>query len=196
MVTQRQHAGSLVGGAILIGLGVFFLFGQYFGFRGFEYVWPLFVIGMGGVFFIGMFVGGKSLAPLAIPGSILTTIGLLLLIQNFTGRWESWAYVWTIIIMAVGIGIFIMGAWTGNPEQRGAGLKLAGLGLVLFAVFGSLFELLLFGGLADPWRRMLAPVLLIVAGLFLIIRRTGLWPRGWSRLPAEDGGTPTPPTQR
>lgn len=200
MITQRQNAGGLVGGVILIGLGVFFLVGQYFSFRGFEFIWPLFVIGMGGVFFLGMLAGGKSLAALAIPGSILTTLGLLLLFQNLTGHWESWSYVWTILIMAVGIGLFIMGAWTGNREQRGAGLRVASLGLVLFAGFGSLFELLLFGGIDEPWRRAVAPALLILAGLILIVRRSGLLPRGGGRTPAERLGhapetPPAPPAQ-
>jgi hypothetical protein len=46
MLTQRQNAGGLVGGAILIGLGLLFLIGQYVGFQGFQYLWPFFIIGL------------------------------------------------------------------------------------------------------------------------------------------------------
>jgi hypothetical protein len=174
MITQRHNAGPLVGGTILIGLGVIFLVGQYVGFRGFEYIWPVFVIGLGAAFFVGMLAGGKTLAGLAVPGSVLTTIGLVLLVQTLTGRWEAWSYGWTFIVAAVGIGIFIMGTWAGNPSQRQAGLRLAGIGLVLFVVFGSVFELLIFGGDDAPWRRAVVPVLLILAGLILLARHSGL----------------------
>ncbi len=69
MMTQRQNAGGLVGGVLLIGLGLIFLFGQYIGFQAFEYLWPFFIIAMGVAFFIGMIAGGKSLAALAVPGA-------------------------------------------------------------------------------------------------------------------------------
>ena len=196
MVTQRQNTGGLVGGAILIVLGLLFLAGQFFNFQGWQYLWPLFIVGIGCMFFVGMVAGGKSAAGLAIPGSILSTIGLLLVFQNLTGHWESWSYGWTIIIMAVGIGIFIMGAWSGNGQQRQAGLRLAGIGFLLFAVFASLFELMLFGGLGSPWRQVVLPVVLILAGLYLIVRRSGLLPDVFGSRPAnvQPETRPTPPT--
>lgn len=200
MVTQRQNAGGLVGGAILIGLGLLFLFGQYVGFQGFQYLWPFFIIGLGVAFFIGMLAGGKSLAALAVPGCVMTTLGLVLLIQTIVGHWEAWAYSWTLIISAVGIGIFIMGAWGGNPSQRQAGLRLAGIGLVLLMVFGSLFELMIFGGIDAPWSRAVVPVLLILAGLILLARR-GTLPVVYSRRasqPEPEANAverPIPPTQ-
>jgi hypothetical protein len=195
MNTQRQNAGGIVGGAILIGLGTLFLLGQLFNFQGWQYIWPLFVMGMGGIFFVGMLAGGKSMAGLAIPGSILTTIGLLLAVQNFTGNWASWSYAWTVIIMAVGIGILIMGAWSGDAQQRQAGLRVAGVGFVLFAIFGSFFELMIFGPSGSLWRQIVLPVVLILAGLYLVIRRTGLLPgrQGGSPNSAIVEGRPTPP---
>jgi hypothetical protein len=200
MVTQRQNAGGLVGGSILIGLGLLFLIGQYVGFQGFQYLWPFFIIGLGVAFIVGMIAGGKSLAPLAVPGSVLTTIGLLLLIQTIVGHWEAWAYGWTVIVTAVGIGIFIMGTWAGNSSQRQAGLRLAGIGLVLLVVFGSLFELVIFGGYDAPWRRAVVPVLLILAGLILLARRgtlQGVFDSQASQ-PAPEAKAadrPTPPSQ-
>ncbi|MEP7356491.1 MAG: hypothetical protein ABI847_04580, partial [Anaerolineales bacterium] len=128
MNTQRHNMGGIVGGAILIGLGTFFLLGQFLNFQSWQYIWPLFIVGLGGIFFVGMLAGGKSTAGLAVPGSILTSIGLLLAFQNLTGNWASWSYAWTIIIMAVGVGILIMGVWSGDAHQREAGLRLAGIG--------------------------------------------------------------------
>ena len=195
MSDQRRNTGGIVGGSILIGLGALFLLGQLFDFQGWQYIWPLFIVGMGGVFFVGMLAGGKSLAGLAIPGSILTAIGLLLAFQNLTGNWESWAYAWTIIIMAVGVGILIMGAWSDNPHQRQAGLRLAGVGFVLFAVFGAFFELMIFGPTGSLWRQIGLPVVLILAGLYLVIRRSGLLPGGQARSENSSiiDARPTPP---
>jgi hypothetical protein len=200
MVTQRQNAGGLVGGAILIGLGLLFLIGQYVGFQGLQYLWPFFIVGLGVAFFIGMITGGKSLAPLAVPGSVLTTIGLVLLIQTIVGHWEAWAYGWTVIVTAVGIGIFIMGTWAGNPSQRQAGLRLAGIGLVLLVVFGSLFELVIFGGYDAPWSRAVVPVLLILAGLILLVRHGRLPSAFGNQAPTASSNDqvverPTPPPQ-
>jgi hypothetical protein len=200
MMTQRQNAGGLVGGVLLIGLGLLFLFGQYIGFQAFETLWPFFIIAMGLAFFIGMLAGGRSLAALAVPGSILTTIGLILLVQTVAGHWEAWAYAWTLIVTAVGIGIFIMGAWASNPGQRQAGLQLAGIGLVLLVVFGSIFELAIFGGRNSPWSRAVAPVLLILAGLILLLRHRRLPAAFVNQAPIAPPNSqrterPTPPTQ-
>ena len=195
MVTQRHNTGGLVGGAILIALGTLFLLGQFINFSAWQYLWPLAIVGMGAVFFIGMVAGGKPAAGLAIPGSILSTIGLLMVFQSLTGHWEAWSYGWTVIILAVGIGIFIMGAWSGNRTQRQSGLRLAGIGFVLFAIFGSFFELLLFGADGSAWRQVVLPAALILAGLWLIIRRAGLWPRSNSDLPAAPPPQPPAPPQ-
>jgi hypothetical protein len=87
------------------------------------------------MFFVVMAAGGKSVSGLAIPGSIITTIGLMLFLQNLTGHWESWAYGWTVILMSVGAGIFIMGALGGQEAQRRSGIQLLKLGGLLFVIF-------------------------------------------------------------
>lgn len=175
MITKRSDIGALVGGVVLIGLGLLFLLGQFFNLNVMGWLWPFFVIGVGAVFFIGMLAAGKSAAGLAIPGSIFTGLGLLLFFQNLTGRWESWAYAWTIFPTAVGVGLYIMGAWADNPSQRQAGLNLARIGVILFIVFGAFFELLIFGN--GGTRQFLFPALLIALGLYLLVTRIGPWPR-------------------
>jgi len=59
-----------------------------------------------------MFAGGKSLAGLAIPGTIIGGLGLMMFLQNLTGYWESWSYSWTVMLVLVGLGIFIMGLYS------------------------------------------------------------------------------------
>ena len=93
-------------------------------------------------FFVGMFAGGKSMAGLAIPGAIISGLGLMMFIQNLTGYWESWAYSWTIILVLVGLGIFIMGLYTEDMHRRQAGLRVMKVGAILFIIFGGFFELI------------------------------------------------------
>ena len=190
MVTRRSNTGGLVGGSILIGLGALFLLAQFFGFAAWAYVWPLAIVGMGILFFVGMLAGGKSAGGLAVPGTILSAIGLVLLFQNVTGRWETWSYGWTIIILSVGVGLFIAGAWSGNPDQRQSGVRVAEIGFVMFVLFGAFFELVLGGFDGSRLQQAIFPALLILVGLFLVVRRSGLWP---TSTPIEGRPLPTPP---
>ncbi len=174
MDTRRSNMGGFIGGAILIGLGVLALLAQFV--RSdiiWNYVWPFVIIGFGGLFFVAMLVGGKQAGGFAIPGSIISGVGLILLFQNLTGHWETWSYGWTVILMLVGLGIFISGLWSGNEHQRQSGLKVVKVGLILFIIFGALFEIVFSNVFAPGFRQIVFPILLILLGLYLIINRTG-----------------------
>jgi hypothetical protein len=176
-MSSQRNAGALVGGGLLIIFGLLALVGQLF--RGFNFwntFWPFFIIGFGLLFFVGMFAGGRSVSGLAIPGSIITTIGLMLFYQNLTNHWESWSYGWTVILMAVGLGIFIMGLWGQNPSQRSAGLRVLRIGLVLFVIFGAFFELIFTAGMPFSLRSIIFPAALILLGLYLVVTRSGVLP--------------------
>ena len=176
-MSSQRNVGSLVGGGLLIIFGLLALVGQLF--RGFNFwntFWPFFIIGFGLLFFVGMFAGGRSVSGLAIPGAIVTTIGLMLFYQNLTGHWESWSYGWTVILMAVGLGIFIMGTWGQNSTQRAAGLRVLRIGLVLFIIFGAFFELIFTSGMPFGLRSIIFPAALILLGLYLVLTRSGLLP--------------------
>jgi hypothetical protein len=143
-------------------------------FSGFDFwgtFWPFLIMGIGAMFFVGMFAGGKSVAGLAIPGSIIMAVGLMLFIQNVTNHWESWAYGWTLILIAVGLGIYIMGLYAGSQSQRQSGVQVMKVGLVLFILFGAFFEMIFNSfGLSN----ILFPVALILLGLYLLVTRSGL----------------------
>jgi hypothetical protein len=176
-MSSRRNTGSLVGGSLLIIFGMLALLGKLFqNFNFWNTFWPFIIIGVGLLFFVGMFAGGKSVSGLAIPGSIITTIGLMLFYQNITNHWESWSYGWTVILMAVGLGIFIMGAWGRNESQRAAGLRVLRIGLILFIIFGAFFELIFTAGMPFGLRSIVFPVALILLGLYLILTRSGLLP--------------------
>lgn len=179
METKSRNAGSLVFGVLLVLFGLMALLSQVF--KGFDFIgtfWPFIIIGVGVMFFVGMFAGGKSVSGLAVPGTIIAGIGLMLFVQNLAKYFESWAYAWALIIIFVGLGIFIMGWWGENSGQRKGGINVMRIGLILFLIFGAFFEMLF---RASTWADYFFPVGLILLGLYLVLRRSGLF----SRKPAQ-----------
>ena len=168
-----NRAGRIFGGLVLIGLGVLFLLLQVFDFEFWSIGWPFIIILAGLLFFLLMVLGGRRAGGLAIPGSVVTTVGLILFFQNSTDNFQTWAYAWTLITVAVGVGRMIQGAWTNESRTVTEGRRVVGVGLVLFLLGFAFFELLLnlsgfgFGGIGGyVW-----PVLLILIGLYLVLSR-------------------------
>jgi tryptophan-rich sensory protein len=172
MQTNRSNAGALIAGALLIGFGLLSLVGRIFTDMDWGFLWPFAVIGFGALFFVAMFANGKTGAAFAVPGSIITGIGLVLLFQNLTKHWESMSYFWTLIIMFVGIGIYLMGWYGEDANQRQSGLRLMRIGFILFIIFGAFFEMIF-----SSFSNLVFPVLLIVLGVYLVVVRSGLLKR-------------------
>jgi hypothetical protein len=159
-------------------MGALALFERLFeGTRFWGMLWPFIIIGFGALFFVGMFLLGKSFAWMAIPGSIIAANGLMLFLQNLTGRWETWSYSWTVILMSIGVGIYIMGAWQGDASRRRAGLKLFEVGAVMFVIFGAFFEIIFSLGAPEGLRGYVFPVALLLLGSYLVVKRSGLFTR-------------------
>jgi hypothetical protein len=175
-MNTKRNSGTLIAGAILIAIGALSILGQVFeGFHFWSFLWPLIVIAVGGMFFIGMFAGGKSLAGLAIPGSIISVIGLMMFLPNISNHWESWAYGWTVILFSVGLGVFIMGLYTQDAHRRQEGLRVMRVGAILFIIFVGFFEGLIFNAFRGTGiQPYIFPALLILLGLYLVVVRTGL----------------------
>jgi len=170
MQTNRSSTGALVGGTLLIVFGLLSLAGRLFRSVDWGFLWPFAIIGFGVLFFAAMFAGGKGAAGFAIPGSIVGGIGLVLLYQNLTGRWESMSYFWTFIIFFVGAGIYIMGWYTGDAGQKKSGGGVMKVGLIMFVIFGAFFELIF-----SSFNNLVFPILLILLGAYLIFSRTELF---------------------
>ncbi len=168
MNVERLRGGAVFG-VILILLGIFFLAGQFINID-FGGLWPFFVIGFGALFFVGMVAGGPSAGGLAIPGSIIVTIGLMLLVQNLFDIWDSWSFGWALIIVAVGVGIVINGYWSKRADLREQGWKLARVGAILFLCFGAFFELLIFRS-NTLLGKVFWPLALILFGIYIFVTR-------------------------
>ena len=173
-MSEKRNYGALVVGMVLISLGALLLLERFFEGAGF---WPIIIMAFGALFFIGMLLFGKSFSWMAIPGSIITTNGIMLFLQNLTGRWETWSYSWTVILISVGLGIFIMGAWEGNASRKRSGRKLMEVGFVLFVIFGAFFEIIFSASAVEGWRRYMFPIALLVLGSYLVLKQFGVTKR-------------------
>lgn len=170
MQTNRSNVGALIGGAVMIAFGLLALAGQAFRNVNWGFLWPFIVIAIGALFFVAMYAGGKQTAAFAIPGSIVGGIGLVLLFQNITHHWESMSYFWTLIIVFVGTGIYIMGWYSGDEGQKQSGMRVIKIGAILFIIFGAFFEMIF-----SSLNNMIFPILLILLGAYLILGRSGLF---------------------
>jgi hypothetical protein len=168
----RDPASGL--GIVLIVVGVAFLAGQALGFDVGRYGWPGIVVAVGLVLLLMGLSGFDPSRGLIFPGTIVTTVGLILLYQNTTRHWESWAYAWALIPAAVGIARALQASLTGRRRDARRGLSAALFFLLLFALGFAFFEGMLrisgrdFGVLASYG----FPILLILVGVWMLVART------------------------
>jgi len=134
------------------------------------------IVVMGLLFLITMIITGKKGAGLAIPGIVITTLGILLFIQNVFHLWITWTYAWTVLVIALGIGILVMNLYLRRKGlRRGAGIVIV-IGLVQFFVFGFLFEgILNLSGFGFK-NEVFLGIGLVLFGLLIIFSRL-LFPR-------------------
>jgi hypothetical protein len=188
MQPNRSNAGTFIAGTILIVFGLLALARNFFPVFDWGAIWPIAIIGLGALFFLAMLAAGKQAAAFALPGSIIGGIGLILLFQNITGRWESMSYFWTLIILFVGLGIYIMGWYGGDVNQKRSGFGVMKVGFILFIIFGAFFEILIF----SSFNNLVFPILLILLGVYLVLSRSGLLR---SRKTEDESKDSIPPTR-
>lgn len=164
MDSNRSRMALIVGGGLIL-FGLLSLAGEFLGWGDLGGLWPLIIIGVGAAFFVGMLLGGKSVAGLAIPGSIMIGVGLIMLVQNWLGWWETWSYAWALIISFVGLGIVIESYWSESPERRKRGWEAVRSGLLLFLIFGAIFEFIFSAtGVSGRGGQALWAVVLVIVG--------------------------------
>jgi hypothetical protein len=175
MSRRRWRGGETALGGLLLLLGVVVLLGQAVDLQVGEVGWPFFVIVPGlSLLGLGLATPGRLGEVLATVGGVVTMVGLVLLVQNATDRFETWAYAWTLVVLVgPGIGRWLLGVVRGRRDLAASGGWLVGAGLAGFLVLAVFFEVVV--GLGGRWdgaasRYGLAAVL-ILAGLLLLGRR-------------------------
>ena len=82
------------------------------------------------------------------------------------------SYFWTLIVMFVGVGIYLMGWYGGDANQKKSGASVMKVGFILFVIFGTFFEMIF-----SSFNSMIFPIVLIAAGAYLVLSRAGTFRR-------------------
>ncbi|MDK2982025.1 MAG: hypothetical protein PWQ55_2372 [Chloroflexota bacterium] len=167
-----DRSALVFGGGLLI-MGLVLLMGNLLQIPFGRFLWPfIFIIPGGLVLLAALSSESSSGEGLSILGGILSSLGLLFLLQSVTGWWGSWAYAWTLIApTSVGVSQFLYGQAQGRDEIVKSGRRLIKLGLIMFVVGFVFFELVLgiggfgLGRLGLP----VFPLILIFTGLLVLL---------------------------
>jgi hypothetical protein len=125
-----------------------------------EFAWPLEVLALAVGFSLAAIF--MRVVGLAIPAVIIGVNGLMLAFCNLTGLWESWAILWPIEPLAIGLGLLIVGV-----VNRSSGAKLAGL--ILTGIAGAGFFIASFISVYnDTFLRFAVPGMLLVCGVIIL----------------------------
>jgi hypothetical protein len=167
----RRNGTGIALGVVLVVVGLFYLVVQVASVDLSSFGWPLLVIIPGVTLLI---VGMLSLGTgAAIPGGILTMVGLVLAYQNSSGHWTSWAYAWALVAPGgVGLGLFLQGLRERNSNLIRQGRSLMFIAALIFMVGFVFFESILnISGINDePVVKAGLPALFIVIGILLLAR--------------------------
>jgi hypothetical protein len=167
----RRNGAGIALGVVLVVVGLFYLVVQVAAVDLSSFGWPLFVIIPGvTLLIVGMISLGSGAA---IPGGILTMVGLVLAYQNSTGHWTSWAYAWALVAPGgVGLGLFLQGLRERNGNLIRQGRSLMFIAALIFMVGFVFFESILnISGINDqPVVKAALPALFIVIGILLLAR--------------------------
>src|SRR4030095_7003291 len=108
-------------GGLLLLLGIVVLLGQALDLDLGRVGWPFFVIVPGlGLLGLGLAATGRLGEVLAMVGGVVTMAGLVLLVQNATDRFDTWAYAWTLVLLVgSGVGRWLLGAVRRRGELAG-----------------------------------------------------------------------------
>jgi hypothetical protein len=169
---NQAERGTVALGVALVVIGGLALLGRALSIDILGLGWPLFVLIPGMVLFAaGVAVGGRAGLGLAVPGGIVSMVGVVLSVQAATGLWATWAYAWALVAPGgIGFALLVYGLITGQPDLARNGLPILLTGLGLFVAFGLFFEgILHLSGAALP---LAEPVLaggLIVLGVAILV---------------------------
>jgi len=163
--------GAAVLGAALIVLGLIFFAGQALNMDIGQAAWPFYVV-VPGVALVTLGLTQRRGSGLTIAGSVVTMVGLVLLYQNATDRFESWAYAWALVGPGgSGIGMLLYGTRSGDRKMARDGFRAILAALGLFAVGLVFFEGIIgISGEPLPLPNWVLPVAVIMIGVLVLLR--------------------------
>ena len=174
---DSTRRGTVLLGLALVLLGGLALAGRLLNVDLLGLGWPIFVLAPGTVLFAaGVAVGGKAGLGLAIPGAIISMVGVVLTVQSATGLWSTWAYAWALVAPGgVGLAFVLYGLLTRQGDLVRGGIPILLTGFGLFIGFGLFFEGVVklsgIGGVAEPLLAGGLVVLGVIVLLYGLFRR-------------------------
>lgn len=172
MGRMGSERGTIALGVALLVIGGLALLGRALSIDILGLGWPLFVLVPGVLLFVaGLSVGGRAGLALAIPGGIVSMVGVVLSVQAATGLWATWAYAWALVAPGgVGLAFVLYGVLTGQPNLARDGVPILLTGLGLFIAFGLFFEgVLHLSGAALPLAEPVLATGLVVLGVVILV---------------------------
>ncbi len=141
-VDRGPAAGGLVLGILLVVAGGLVLAARVLQLTFGPHAWPLWIVVPGVALLLGSFaIPNRSGLGMAIPGAILTMVGLILWVQDEYGVYATWAYAWALVApTGPGIGMLLYGLVRGDRRLAGDGFRTTVAGLALFIGFALFFE--------------------------------------------------------
>jgi hypothetical protein len=169
---RRSTPPGLVAGVILVIIGAALLVSRFVDLSFGGVTWPLWIVVPGVAMLVGSFFtpprGGLGLA---VPGTIITIVGLVLWVQEVYGLYSTWAYAWALVApTGPGLAMLLYGLVHRDGELVGDGFRTTLVGLGLFLGFALFFEGVIgLSGAPIPNLDQLAPYGIIGLGLLLVV---------------------------
>ncbi|HBR01274.1 MAG TPA: hypothetical protein DD738_01525 [Ruminiclostridium sp.] len=146
-----RNRSKYVTGAILVIFGILIISGNL-GFFDISWIfrltWPMIVIGISFLFFLGYFTRRPYGAGLLVPAGILLTVGITLLL----GETFSYEWVWPGFIAAPAVGLWLL--YTFGDRAPGLlvpiGILLTTAGICLFATVFNAWDIVWPGFIMAP----------------------------------------------
>jgi hypothetical protein len=186
-VMRSKTSTQQYGGLTVLGIALVIVGAGWFGLRALQVDplkaiadvgWPYFVIIPGVVLLIvSLFPTPPRGVGFAIAGSIVTVVGSVLLYQQTTGHWTSWAYTWALVGPgAAGLGMLVYGLIFGQRDLLAAGARLVAIAAVIFTVAYWYFETVFTTGQAPVDLGEWWPLVFVGIGLAALV--AGMLSRG------------------
>jgi hypothetical protein len=151
--------------------GLVFFLGQWAELDWGAATWPFYVIAPG-VALAALGLAQRNGSGLTVAGSIVTIVGLVLLYQNATDHWESWAYAWALVGPGgSGLGMLLYGVRSANRKMAREGFWQILVAIGLFVAGFIFFEGIIgISGRRLPLPEWVLPIVIITLGVAVLIR--------------------------